>query len=267
VTRREKQSTSIDDALDRLYAAPLDAFVTLRRELAAGLRASGDVAGAGEVAAVKKPSRTAWALNQIARSHPEALHAAFDAHAAAAKAQSHGDAASMRETVRAFRDALGDVVKRSEDVATQAGVPLSAAQVRQLGETVRAAMGGESRDRLLAGRLNEDVDVEDPFAGIEAGPGRRPAREPAPAASAESVASKAREREAQRAREAHERAVEEARRRVAVLEQEAKDARSTAREAEIAARRAQAEADRARRIATALDERLEEARKALKEMT
>jgi hypothetical protein len=249
------------DALDRLYAAPLDGFVALRRELAAGLRAAGDVAASAEVAAAKKPSRTAWALNQVARRRPELLRAAFDAHGAAAKAQSHGDAESMRETVRGFRDALGDVAKESGQIAADAGVPLSATQVRQLGETVRAAIGGASRDLLLAGRLSEDSDVEDPFAGLDAAPGRGgPRRTPTPGPPVENAATKAREREAQRAREAAERAAEEARARIQALEQEARDARAAVREAEIAARRAEAEADRARRAAADAEERLSKAR-------
>ncbi len=258
----------IDDALDRLYAAPLDGFVALRKELAATLRAGGEVAGSAEVAAAKKPSRTAWALNQVARRHPQALHAVFDAHAAAARTHGDGDAEALRDTVRAYRDALAEVVKRSAEVAAEAGIILGATQARELSETVRAAIGGESRELLLAGRLVAGVDVDDPFAGLEVGSGdRKPARRPAATArEVTSAAVKAKEREAERAREAEEareRAAEEARRRIAALEAEAREARIAARQAEIAARRAEAEAERARRVATDLDERLAKARAGL----
>ena len=256
----ERSGTPSSDAFDRLYAAPLGEFVAVRRELAASLKAAGHVAAATEVGAAKKPSRTAWAMNQVARRSPGELRAAFDAHAAAAAAQSKGDAAAMRETVRAFREALGAVARSSAQVAADAGIPLSATQVRQLGETVRAAIADDAaRERLLAGRLVEDVDVDEPFGGLDADPGpRRP--KGAPSADVASAGEKARQREAERAREARERALEEARKRIAALEQEAREARIAARHAEVVARRAEDEADRARRAATALEERLEKAR-------
>jgi hypothetical protein len=265
-------AASVSDSLDRLYAAPLDGFVALRKELTAELRAAGDVAGSREVAAAKKPSRPAWALNQMARRNADDLKAAFQAHAAAAKAQASGDADTVRDTVRAFRDALGEVVKAAAGVADEAGVPLSAAQVRQLGETIRAAIGGESREQLLAGRLTEDTEVDDPFAGLEASPGRKVtprARETAEKADRPGkVAAEptARERDAQRAREEREREIEAAKRRLDALEHEAREARIAAHQAEVVARRAEAEAEKARRIATAFEGPLEKARAALAQL-
>lgn len=254
------------DALDQLYAAPLADFVGLRKRLATELRAAGDVAGATEVSAAKKPSRTAWVLNQLALRDLEVLRTAVDAHTEAANAQAHGDAEAMRETMRGFRDALGKVARRSAAIAVEGGVALSATQVRRLGESVRAAIAGPLRDRLLAGRLTEDVEVDDPFAGLEVGPSHGGAsRDATPTPHTQSAAARAREREAERAREARERAAEQSRIRIEALEQEARDARATAREAEIAARRAEDEANRARRAATAVEERLEKARKGLSE--
>jgi hypothetical protein len=264
-------AVSVSDSLDRLYAAPLDGFVAVRKELAAALRAAGDLAGSREVAAAKKPSRPAWALNQVARRNADDLRAAFEAHAAAARAQASGDADTVRETVRAFREALGEVVKAAARVADEGGVPLSAAQVRQLGETIRAAIGGDSREQLLAGHLTEDTEVDDPFAGLEASPGRKVTpREPEKTAKADkgdeaekAAAPTAREREAQRAREEREREIEAAKRRLDALDQEARDARIAAHQSEVVARRAEAEAEKARRIASAFEEPLEKARAAL----
>jgi hypothetical protein len=268
VTEKRAPGPSVTEALDRLYAAPLDGFVALRKELAAGLRAAGDAAGSTEVAAAKKPSRTAWALNQVARTQLALLTAAFDAHAGAAEAQAHGDADAMRETVRGFRDALAAVVRCAAALASRGQVPLGAVQQRQLSETVRAAIGGASRDRLLAGRLTEDVDVDDPFAGAEPGPGRGAAKRQtaAPAPEIEAAAAKARQREADRARERHEQAVEEARGRVDALEGEAREARAAARQAETVARRAEAEAERVRRVVADLEARVEKARAALNDL-
>lgn len=259
--------TSVAGALDRLYAAPLAEFVALRRELAAELRALGDATGARELSAAKKPSRIAWALNQVARRHPERLKAAFDAHAAAAKTQSGGDAEAMRDAARAFRDRLGEVVQAGAGLLAEADAHLTAAQARELSETVRAAIAGgaEARAHLLAGRLAEGFEVEDPFAGLEAGsPGRRTPSPSLPSKSPDKRSVAARQREEQLA-EARERELEEIRRRVGALEEKARQARAMARQAEVAAARAQAEADRARRAVVALEEELEKARRELKD--
>jgi hypothetical protein len=253
------------EALDRLYAAPLEQFVTLRRELAATLRERGELAASREVAAAKKPSRPAWALNQVARRHPEQLRGVVEAHAAAAAAQSSGDADAMR-TARAFRDLLAGVVKSCAAVLSDAGTGMTPSQARQISETLRAAAADPStRARLLAGVLTENVETDDPFAGVEAAAPSSEAHPPHASDDGAARASlEAREREEARAREARARALEEAQRRVDALEAEVRQARSIAHDAEIAANRARSDAERARRAAEDLEERLAQAQRELK---
>lgn len=260
-----------DHSLDRLYAAPFDDFVSLRKALAAELRAAGNPAASRDLLAAKKPSRTAWAINQLARTSPDELRAAFEAFDTAARGQPRADA-------RVFRERVSGVVVECERLLADAGASLSAAQVCRLTETIRAAIAGgaPSRERLLSGRLTEDVEMEDPFAGLEARAGTR-ARQPeppereqdrhvAPDPDRDRERQRERELEAQRAREARERAVEKARHDVAELEAEARDARDASKAAEAAASRAQADAERARRNLAAVEERLARAHAALREM-
>jgi hypothetical protein len=292
-------------ALDRLFAAPFDEFVALRREIALGLRKGGDAAAGRTVAAFAKPSRTAWALNQVARRHPALVTQALDAWATAAAAPKAGDADDVRATARAFRERMADVVQAAEGVAREDGSALNVVQGRRIAATLQAIAGGAdaaARERLVAGRLAADVDVDDPFAGLEVGPpGLRPrvakdemdggtdvsvpaashARgqpqapprgqvHPAPARPArEEMAAKraaAHEAERARAREKREKEAEEVRARVAALEGEARQARAAAREAEVAATRAQADADRARRAVDMVERKLEEARGELRSL-
>jgi len=58
-------------SLERLYAVPLEEFLALRKQLAGELRSSGDIAASRAIAAAPKPTRTAWALNQVSRRQPE----------------------------------------------------------------------------------------------------------------------------------------------------------------------------------------------------
>jgi hypothetical protein len=267
---------AVGAALDRLHAAPLDAFVVLRRELATELRKAGETHASRLVATAPKPSRTAWALNQVARRHPELLTAVLEARVTAVAAQESGDPASVRATARAYRDRVADAVHAAGELLGEVGSQLTATQGRRIGATVQALAGAgdaDGRARLLGGRLVADVDVDDPFAGLEIGParGHRAAATPPPrddlaprraARAAAEVA--ARERIAQREREKKAHELEKARARVRSLETEVSEARASARHAEVAATRAQSEAERARRAADALEQRLDEARQALR---
>ncbi len=280
----EVSADVVGAALDRLHASPLDAFVNLRRELALELRKGGDAAASRLVATAPKPSRTAWALNQVARRRPEVLTAVIEARAVAVAAQKARDPSLVRVTARAYRERVAAAVQAASEILGETGSQLTATQGRRIGATLQALAGAEDaheRARLLGGRLVADVDVDDPFAGLEVGPMRegpaaetppRPEGPPkddlAPRRAARAAAeAAARERIVQREREKKAQELERARERVRSLEQEVSEARASARDAEVAATRAHAEAERARRTADAVERRLDEARRAVRAMS
>ncbi|HLK40412.1 MAG TPA: hypothetical protein VKU41_26855 [Polyangiaceae bacterium] len=261
---------AVEAALDELYAAPFDGFVEARRVLAAGLRASGDVASARRVVAAPKPTRSAWAVNQVARRDAQRIRDVLAAWDEAAAAQAGGDAGEVRARSRAFRARIADVVQAARDILEESGSSLSALQARRLGETLQAAAsGGEaSRGVLAAGRLVQDLEAEDPFAGIVAGAEPRPAEKPssAPGAAARTEEDERRQHALERARVERERAVEAARGRVRALDDDVKQVRERAREAEVVALRAQGDAERARRAVVDAEGRLALARKELEKL-
>jgi hypothetical protein len=160
---------SVDGALDALYAAPFDRFVALRIELARGLRSGGDPAGARAVAAAAKPTRTAWALNHVARRSPAVMNAVVDAWKVASTAPLRREGVDLVDAARRYREAVAEVVREARAALAPDGVSLSPAQVRRMAETLQALVRDETaRAELLHGRLTRDVAVEDPFAGLEA---------------------------------------------------------------------------------------------------
>jgi len=268
-----KESTGIDHALnaalDELYAAPFDTFVSLRRELSTRLRGSGNAAGARLVAQAAKPTRTAWALNQVARAHPDIIAAIVRLRAAAATEQKTGDAQTIRDGVRRYRDAVGVAVRAVRSTLAADGVALSSTQARRLSETVQALSTDEiEREKLASGRLTRDVEVEDLFAGIEVSEVARHPKRRAPAhdvkgSKVDAEAARGREAErlrVERERQERERAVEEARAHVASLERAVDEARKISMEAEREARRAQYDSDKAARALAELERKLERAR-------
>lgn len=275
-----KRGDALSEALDRLYAAPFDAFLDLRKELVASLRAAGDAATAKAVAGASKPTRTAWALDQVAHHRPELVEAMLGARDAAVSVQKKGDAAAIREAIRESRARTAEVLQAAREILAAAGFEAPVAQVRRMSETLAAASleGSEARRLFAEGRLTRDLGQEDPFAGLEAGPPAprkatpaasadgKAAREDGKAAEAEAAVAARAKAAAEAARKAHEAATKAAEERVQSLEAELREARVEARKKEMAAVRAQDEADRARRAVGETEARLESARGELRAM-
>jgi hypothetical protein len=264
---RKHGESALSDALDRLYGTAFDGFVAARRTIAAELKARGEVDAARALAAAAKPTRTAWALNDVARRNPERVRAVFQARDAAAAAQTTADAEAMRAATREYRRLVGELVRDVGDVLEAAGARPSSAILRRVGETIQAAGAerSEAREQLLAGRLLKDVEVDDPFGGAEADgvpePSDRLGR--AQAGHAEAAArsrAEARQIAEQQERERRKLAWERARERIVELEAQARETRAAAREAEVAAARADDEARRARRAADDVQKQLDKAR-------
>ena len=271
-------------ALDELFAAPLEKFVPLRGELVARLRSAGNLAAARQVGAVAKPTRTAWALNQVALRQPKLVEAVARSREAAAATSKNGSSDAIGESARRYRTAIGEVVRAAGAVLAEDGASLSTAQVRRMGETLRAlAVDEVEREKLMTGRLTRDVAVEDPFAGIEVGtspaPGRptggssaQPAKARGTDAAGDAASKKRNEAEAsqkaerERIRRERQRAVAEAHAEVSALERSVHAAREEAVEAEQSLWRAQSQAKKTKDAAATLEQKLQRARERLKLM-
>ena len=147
------------DALDPLFEGRPDAFVAARNALAKDLRAAGDKAAAAEVAKLRRPTPTAYALNQLARHQPDLLAAALEARAAlrdATEGVGRGEDADLREATAADRAATRAVVAAARDVlgAEDAGL----AQ-RVTGTLLAAVLDDQVGAALRAGRLTAEQDA------------------------------------------------------------------------------------------------------------
>lgn len=157
-------ATSDDEVLDRpevdaLYALDPHEFVSARDALSKELKAEGDSDAARIVKALKRPTKVAWALNQVAREHADEVAALLDAGARLrdrqAEALSGGDADALRDAAAERRDRLRDVV------------------------AMAVARGGDGVREDATGSL--DVASIDPDAGAALAAGRLTAAIPRPA--------------------------------------------------------------------------------------
>jgi hypothetical protein len=152
--------TAPTDAAD-LYGLPLEEFTAARNALAKQLAKAGDKAGAEAVKRLPKPSKPAWALNQLARRHPEDVEQLLAAGERLREAQQRalaGDATQLRAATRAEQSQVDRLLDVAADLLGGAG-PAAAARDR-LRSTLRAAANDPSTGMLLReGRLVAEADA------------------------------------------------------------------------------------------------------------
>jgi hypothetical protein len=182
----------LEDAQAELYEADPDNFTARRQELAERAREAGQPAVAKQIAALRKPTRSAWVVNRLVRSDPE-VRTRLDGLAADLRGASDG--ATLRELTTA-RSRLVDELTR----AALAGLPAPPAALR---EEVTATFDAAIADPEVAGRLGTLARAEK-YAGFgTTGPMSFAAAPPAPAGpapvkKAKDPAEAAAEREARR---------------------------------------------------------------------
>ena len=238
--------------IERLYGLPLRDFTSARNALVRELRKAGRKDEAEEVRALKKPSASAWAINQLARAHPTKVAELVKAGDALRKAQRDVLAGKRGADVRDARRAQGllvdDLVAEArESLAASAG-KATPSVAQRISTTLRAASTDPAAAKLLRqGCLTEDVESVGFGPLLHVAPKRRTSpdvkRTPAKTdvnrkKATEAQASVRREREALRN-----------------AEREAAAARKAAAQAERAARRAAARLKAAERKAAATGRR------------
>ena len=246
----------LDAALDELYGVDPSEFVGARKRLSGSLRAAGNKDAAKELEAARRPSTSAWALNQVARHQPQVVESLLDASRALFAAQTRGSNKPdvLREAIRTHREAidatadaalavLGDRANdkfRGEIVSTLRAVSTDDAVGEQLrtGRIIREASSSGFPD--AAGlTLVPDLPTSKPKPSVKAKPEKRVERaDDDPADNAAKA----------------ERAREEKRRADLALKE---SARRDAEAAEVEADRAQARVDE-------LQDALETARRELR---
>jgi hypothetical protein len=148
-----QESSELEAAMLAVYRGPLEEFVSRRDALAKELRAAKRREDADRVKALRKPSRTAWVLDNIVHEDPASIEHLSAAIGSAQAVQSGADLRAAMENVRA---AIRDVAAAGARVAIRAGQPIDAST---LVTAVHAVIGETSAfSDLRAGRL---VDIPD----------------------------------------------------------------------------------------------------------
>lgn len=241
----------LEAELDELYAAPPEAFTRARNDLARRLKQAGQVEAAAHVKQRRKPTIQLWAVNQLARRHPDKVRALLDAAdrlRAAQQAALRGESQELRTAAAEERKILLSLTQRGEELLQEAG---HAADTKRIAETLRAAAIDQTgRELLEQGRLGEELQAAGfgAFAGMEIPSQSKPdvtPRAPTPAERRRRQARLDRLREAvtkaQRAATRAERAADRAEATLAQAREKAARAQTAVQRAET--KLAEAEAD------------------------
>jgi hypothetical protein len=184
--RRRPRCTTLRDIAtpseDDLYALPLDEFTPARNELEKQLRGDGERERAKAVKALRKPTASAWALNQVARRRGkdvERLVAAGERlRAAQEQLLEGGDRDELTEAAAEERELVGELAAAAAAIAGEAGIATGAALDDKLRATLHAAATDEETAReLAAGRLTREREAVGLFGMVEA-PTRAPQTKP-----------------------------------------------------------------------------------------
>jgi hypothetical protein len=179
----------LEAELDNLYSALPADFTRARNDLAQRLKQAGQAEAAARVKQLRKPTVALWAVNQLARRHPDDVRALLDAGErlrVAQQAALRGESQELRTATAEERKILHSLTQRAAELLRETE---HSADTRRIADTLRAAAVDESgRELLQRGRLSEELEASGfgGFAGMEipsrSKPEEKPAKPPSPAA-------------------------------------------------------------------------------------
>jgi hypothetical protein len=198
---------NIEEAIDRLYADAPEGFTAARDALAKELKAAGDDEAAKRVRSLRKPIRTAWAINRLVRDDANAVQHLLAAgerlRAAQQRALSGGGADELRERSEERRRLVNGLTERAARYLGEGEAP--AAAVEDIAATLEAAsIEQEAGAAVVEGRLVKPLPRPAGFgdvAGLKPIPGGKSREEPRRTPTQERAERRRHERELRDAEE------------------------------------------------------------------
>jgi hypothetical protein len=225
-------SDLLADAKAELYQADPDDFMPRRQELVTEAREAGEPAAAKQIAALRKPTRSAWVVNRLVRADPEVTARLAGLSAELREAAQSADGGRIRELTAARSRLVDELTRQAFD-----DLPTPPAAVR---EEVTATFDAALADPEVAANLGTLVRAAH-WAGFGLGLAAPAAPPPAAKTKKPEPAEPSAERERR-----HREKIISAERAVAEADRKADAANAAERQLEDAVRRLDAELAQAR---------------------
>jgi hypothetical protein len=164
---------TVDDDIDALYASDPDEFVAGRQALAKRLKSDGERERSAEVAKLRRPTAAAWAVNQLARRHPDEVAGLVEAGDDLRRAHERLLAGDRDDEVAAAgrrrREAIADLVERAAGILSESGRAADAHRDAISSTLDAASLDPDAAAAVTAGRLSKELDPPTGF-GLDAAP-------------------------------------------------------------------------------------------------
>jgi hypothetical protein len=234
--------------LDELFHGPLEEFTSARNELAKSLRSDGDAEAADWVKGLKKPSRAAWLVNQLAVRKPKDVQRLLKVGEELRGAQEEmlagsTDPEKLREVAGREREAIDSLVGTAEAIGREHGVG------SQILDRVRETLQAATSDPEVAEAIEKGWLVREQRASGIGLVGTATPKAPARGrkkGEREAAERRARQQQAKRRKEA-ERKLAAAEKKLEREQGKLDRAREAVEEAETAVHQAELDAHAARR--------------------
>ena len=146
------EKDAVAKAVDELYSADPDSFMERRSALSAAAKKSGDPAGARQIAALRKPTRSAFTVNLLARTDPDAVAELLDLGSQLRDAERSVDAKQIRELTTRRRRLVDELTKRAFDILDERS-PSSAIRDEVVSTLTAALADDDVADQVADGTL------------------------------------------------------------------------------------------------------------------
>jgi hypothetical protein len=146
----------LEEVADELYGSSPEDFVERRTERVARARQAGDRAVAKQISQLRRPTRTAWMVNLLARANPAEITQLLDLGRALQDAQQRAAGDDLRRLSKSRRSAVDVLTRQAADLARAAGHAPAEGTVQEVSQTLQAALADPAiADLVQRGRLTQ----------------------------------------------------------------------------------------------------------------
>jgi hypothetical protein len=148
----------LQGAADQLYAISPDDFVAQRTALVAEARAAMDRSLAKEIGQLRRPTRSAWLVNILARAEPERVTELLELGSALQRAQQRMAGDELRRLSKERRTMIDSLSRRAGELGAEQEYAATDAAIQEVSQTLQAALGDPAVAGLVrAGRVTAAV--------------------------------------------------------------------------------------------------------------
>ena len=148
----------LNGAAEALYAVSPEDFVARRTALAAEAKESGDRALAKQITGLRRPTKSAWLVNLVARAERDQLAQLRELGTALQQAQQQMAGDELRRLSKQRRTMIDSLARRAAELGAEHGYDVPDSAVQEVSQTLQAALADPAvAEMVQAGRLHQAV--------------------------------------------------------------------------------------------------------------